>query len=212
VQNAGEFVVDPSSRSFHLNDLVEIVNELKKEYGVIIMSEFPVALEEADSAKYPVATPNIPDIRVWASVIQIADHFVGCDSVGQHMARAFDKTATVVTGSTFPVNITYPECKDFDVIDLGEGKRVYSPIRISLEDHIERHNDEVMEMSKAQKQTVLQAIRRRLGKSTKFKGTYTPIQQDANACCTPAPSTPTQPMFSTVGGTLKPVEIPGSKQ
>lgn len=211
VQNAGEFVVDPSSRSFHLNDLVEIVNELKKEYGVIIMSEFPVALEEVDSAKYPVATPNIPDIRVWASVIQIADHFVGCDSVGQHIARAFDKTATVVTGSTFPVNITYPECKDFDVIDLGEGKRVYSPIRISLEDHIERQNDEVMEMSKAQKQTVLQSIRRRMGKSTKFKGTYTPIQQDTNACCAPTPSTPTQPLFSAVGGTLKPMDIPGSK-
>jgi hypothetical protein len=191
VQNTGEFVVDPSSRSLHLSNLIQIVNDLKKEYGVIIMSEFPVALEEKDTGKFPVAIPNISDIRVWAGIIDVADHFIGCDSVGQHIARAMGKTATVITGSTFPINITYPNCKDFDIVDLGEGKRVYSPIRISMEDHIERHNDEIMEMTKQQIQHVLNLARKRLGKSTKFKGTYTPIQQQAS-CCVPttAPSTP----------------------
>lgn len=209
VQNTGEFVIDPSSRSLHLNNVIEIINELKTEYAVILMSEFPVALDDKDSAKYPVAMPNIGDIRVWASVIDIADHFIGCDSVGQHIARAFDKTATVITGSTFPVNITYPEYDKFDIIDLGEGKRIYSPIRISMEEHIDRLNDEVMDMNKQQIQQVLQSARKRLGKSTRFKGTYQPpVEQQS--CCTPA-NTDTPALFTTTGGSLKPIQNNGDK-
>ena len=217
VQNMGEFIVDPSSRSFHLTDIVEIINELKKEYGVILMSEFPVALEETETGKYPVAMPQIPDIRIWAGIIDVADHFIGCDSVGQHIAKSLGKTATVVVGSTFPVNITYPTAKDFDVFDIGDGKRVYSPIRISMEDELERYNDECMEMTVKQRQDILQSVRRRLGKSVKFKGKFIPPQQDASCCPTTSatqgefiPST--QPKFSAEAGSLKPLALPGARQ
>lgn len=207
VQNLGEFVVDPSARSFHLNNIVEIINELKKEYAVILMSEFPISLEEKDDGKYPVAMPQIPDARIWAGVIDVADHFLGCDSLGQHIARALGKTATVIAGSTYPINISYPRHPDFDIIDLGEKDRRYGPIRISMEDEIDRANDEIMEMSKEEIQKVLASVRKRLGKSTKFKGNYVAPQQPA-ACCSPseqAPSQPAAPMFSTAGGVLKPV-------
>jgi len=214
IQNMGEFIVDPSSRSLHLNDTVEVINELKKEYGVILMSEFPVALEENDTGKYPVAMPQIPDIRVWAGIIDVADHFIGCDSVGQHIAKSLGKTATVVVGSTFPINITYPDSKDFDIFDIGKDKRVYSPIRISMEDELDRHNDECMEMDIKQRQEILQSIRKRLGKSVKFKGKFIPPTADNN-CCVPAqqefvPST--QPKFSIDNGGLKPLALPGAKQ
>jgi ADP-heptose:LPS heptosyltransferase len=165
------------------------------------MSEFPIAVEENDTGKYPVAMPNIPDLRVWASIIDVADHFVGVDSVGQHIAKAMGKTATVICGATFPVNISYPNSPNFDIIDLGKEKRVYDPIRISLEDEINRANDEIMEMDKFQMQQLLQLIRKRLGKSTRFKGKFVPPQQE-QACCTPE-STPPQPMFSASGNTLK---------
>lgn len=217
VQNMGEFIVDPSSRSFHLNDIVEVINELKKEYGIILMSEFPVALEESDSGKYPVAMPQIPDIRIWAGIIDVADHFIGCDSVGQHIAKSLGKTATVVVGSTFPVNITYPMSKDFDIFDVGAGKRVYSPIRISMEDELERYNDECMEMTVKQKQDILHSIRRRLGKSVKFKGKFIPPQQDAN-CCAPNVAAQGEVMplpqakFSVDAGSLKPLALPGVRQ
>ena len=204
IQNQGDFVVDPSSRSLHLNSVLEIINDLKKEYAVILMSEFPIALEENDSGKYPVAMPQIPDLRIWSGVIDVADHFIGCDSVGQHIARALEKTATIITGSTFPINITYPECKDFDIIDLGEGKRKYSPIRISMEDHIERANDEIMEMSKDQIQQVLQSARKRLGKSTRFKGDFKP-QESQTQCCEPKATESAKALFSTAGGSLKPI-------
>lgn len=203
VQNMGDFVVDGSSRSLNLNSTVEIINELKKEYAVVLMSEFPIALEENDSGKHPVAMPQIPDLRIWSGIIEVADHFIGCDSVGQHIARSLEKTATVITGSTFPINISYPECKDFDIIDLGEEKRRYSPIRISLEDHIERANDEIMEMTKGQIQQVLQSVRTTLGKSTRFKGEYKPAEVDAPACN--AHSEPAKTLFSASNGSLKPI-------
>lgn len=170
-QNMGDFVIDPTSRSFHLNDVIEIINRLKKEYAVILMSEFPIALEENDTNKTPVAMPQIPDTRTWASIIEIADHFLGCDSLGQHLAKALGKTATIVTGSTFPINISYPECSKFDIIDVGEGKRTYSPIRTTLEDWQDRVNDEVMELGEQNLNKVVESCKKALGKSEKFKGT-----------------------------------------
>lgn len=183
VQNMGEMTIDPSARSMNLVNAINIINELKKEYAVILMSEFPIALEEKDSGKFPVAMPQIPDLRVWASIVDCADHFLGVDSVGQHIARALGKTATVVTGATFPENISYPGLADFDIIDIGKDKRVYDPIRISIEDEVQRANDEVMEMNKEQEQLILQSVRKRLGKSTKFTGSFVPPAEDNGGCC-----------------------------
>ena len=183
VQNMGEMTIDPTARSMNLVNAINIINELKKEYAVILMSEFPIALEGKDSGKFPVAMPQIPDLRVWASIIDCADHFLGVDSVGQHIARALGKTATVVTGATFPENISYPGLTDFDIIDIGKDKRVYDPIRISMEDEVQRANDEVMEMNKEQEQLILQSVRKRLGKSTKFTGTFVPPAEDNGGSC-----------------------------
>ena len=117
-ENMGDFIIDGSSRSFHLNDVIRICKDLRDDYAIIIMSEFPVTIEE--NSKVPVAVPQVPDVRVWSSVIQIADHFLGCDSLGQHMAKALGTTCTSVIGSTYPINISYPNSPDFDIIDLGE--------------------------------------------------------------------------------------------
>ena len=57
-----------------------------------------------------------------------ADYFVGVDSVGQHMARAVGTPGTVIFGSTFPVNTSYPDY--FQIIEKP-GIRKYSPIRLA---------------------------------------------------------------------------------
>lgn len=168
-ENRPDFVIDGTSRSFTLNDTVRIVNELKKEYAIILMSEFPIAFEdEGVQTKYPVAIPQIPNLRIWSGIIEIADHFLGCDSLGQHIAKAVDTSATVVLGSTYPINISYPGHKDFDIIDVGEGKRTYSPIRLTAEEEQDRLNDEVMELSEQDIKKILESVRKRLGKSKKF--------------------------------------------
>jgi ADP-heptose:LPS heptosyltransferase len=68
------------------------------------------------------------DLRQWGALIQEADYFVGCDSVGQHMARAVGTPGTVIFGSTFPINTSYTDY--FNIIDKGNAKK-YSPIRIT---------------------------------------------------------------------------------
>jgi hypothetical protein len=210
IQNMGEMTIDTSSRSINLVNVLDIINELKKEYAVILMSEFPIQLEEKDTGQYPVAMPSIPDIRIWAGIIEIADHFVGVDSVGQHIAYSLDKTATVVVGSTYPINISYPNNSNFDIFDLGTDKRVYDPIRISIEDEVQRANDELMEMDKFKLQEILTSIRKRLGKSTKFKGKFIP-PLDSNTSCSQisAPvvleSVSEKPKFTTAGGVLSPI-------
>lgn len=168
-ENRPDFVIDGTSRSFTLNDTIRIVNELKKEYAIILMSEFSVAFEdEGVQSKYPVAIPQIPNLRIWSGIIEIADHFLGCDSLGQHIAKAVDTSATVVIGSTYPINISYPGHKDFDIIDVGEGKRTYSPIRLTAEEEQDRLNDEVMELSEQDIKKILESVRKRLGKSKRL--------------------------------------------
>ena len=95
---------------------------------------------------------------IYKGIIDIADHFLGCDSLGQHIVKALGKKATIVTGSTYPVNISYPDDSNFDIIDVGEGKRVYASIRLTMEDEQDRLNDEVMELSQDQIDTILASV------------------------------------------------------
>ncbi len=190
VQQVGQdFIADPSSRSFSLNSIVDIINELKKDYAIIIMSEIHFPLEKnEEKSKYKVARPQITDMRLWASLINAADHFLGCDSMGQHIAKAFGKTATVVFGSTYPENISYPNSKDFDILDIGKDKRKYSPIRISIDDEIDRYNDESLEMTQEEVQKVINSVKKRMGKSVAYTGNWKPTEQATPSCCPPQPS------------------------
>lgn len=172
-QNSGGFVVDPTSRSFATGDIIQVINELKKSYGIVFMTEFQVDLGETPETAV-VGMPQIPDLRIWAGVIELADHFIGCDSVGQHIARALGKTATVITGSTFPINVSYPGCRDFDIIDAGEGRRTYSPIRVTMEDAIDRMNDHCMDLEPAHITRIVESAKKRLGKSTRYTAPVVP--------------------------------------
>ena len=201
VTQMGDFIADPSSRSMSLVNTVDIINDLKKDYGVVIMSEIHFPLEEnEEKSKYKVGRPQIDDIRIWASVIDVADHFLGVDSIGQHICKALDKKATVVIGSTYPVNISYPEDPNFDIIDIGVDKRVYSPIRISMDETRDRYNDQAMEMTNDQVKSVINNVRKHLGKPKSFTGTFTPVQQPENACCPPSGQRQqAQPMMTPAG-------------
>lgn len=175
-ENINDFIVDATSRSFQLDNILDIVQELRKEYGIIIMSEIPLNIETKNNEP-PIAHPKIPDLKVWSGIINAADHFLGCDSLGQHIVKALDKSATVVTGSTYPINISYPTDPKFDIIDVGNGKRVYSPIRLATEEEQNRHNDEVMELTKEQIKDICNSVRKRLGisKNSKSKITNTSL-------------------------------------
>ena len=144
--NDNGMIADPSGRSFEAENVVNLVNKLSKDYGIVFFSEIAIEFQK-HGVKQPVAIPQNIDLRMWAGIIDAADHFLGCDSVGQHIAYALDKTATVVIGSTFKENISYPDNPKFDILDMGEGARVYSPIRITIDELSDRTNEGIMYMN-----------------------------------------------------------------
>ena len=92
--------VDKSNRSIEFSNLKQIIKKLQeKDWAVCIMSEFGIEFKDA-GFKDEVAIPEIPDLRKWAGLIKYADHFLGCDSVGQHLAKAMETPASVVMGAT----------------------------------------------------------------------------------------------------------------
>jgi ADP-heptose:LPS heptosyltransferase len=86
-------------------------------------------------------------LRRWLGVISASSYFIGCDSVGQHMAVAMDKPATVVLGSTFKENVTYTNNKKVSIIDLGGGRKAYSPIRMCYDEIADSNNEKLMLLS-----------------------------------------------------------------
>jgi hypothetical protein len=162
-----ENLIDTTSRSFRVDDMLKLINILKTEYAIIVMSEFPIGLQDDPGDPHPVAQPVIPNLRIWAGVIQSADYFIGCDSVGQHIAKALGKSATVVTGSTYPINTSYVNDSDFTIVDIGKEKRVYSPIRITAEEEPDRINDKSIDMSESDIEKIVSGVRKKLGKSVK---------------------------------------------
>ena len=169
VQQVGPAVFDGTSRSLESSNVVSIIEKLRTEYGILVMSQVPITVSEDE--KNPIAVPNEPNLRLWAAMIHNADHFLGCDSLGQHIAKALNKTATVVIGSTYPINISYPDDKDFDIIDVGKDKRVYSPIRLTMDDERDRANNDCIVMDEKEIQLVIDSVKKRMGKGKKFEGT-----------------------------------------
>ena len=142
-----ESFVDRTSRSFEYKDIKKIIKRLQEEdYAVIVMSELRLDLT-SEKLKDEVAFPENVNLRQWAATIKYADHFLGCDSVGQHLAYAVNKESTVVLGSTYPINVSFPNCDFFNILDMGEEHREYSPIRITMDERVDRKHENIMTMT-----------------------------------------------------------------
>lgn len=146
-------VIDDSNRSFTLLMYSFLVKKLSEKYNIILFSDKQFHFEE-DNFSYKLNA----DLRTHMSAIDAADYFVGCDSVGQHMARAFDKPGTIIFGSTFPENVSYPNW--FNIIDKNKESRVYSPLRISMIDckMADRINNDCMDYSIKDLETIYSLI------------------------------------------------------
>ena len=147
IEYIDESFVDKTSRSFEFKDIKKLIKRLQdSNYGVIMMSELRLDLTE-EKYKDDIAMPENVSIRQWAAIIKYSDHFFGCDSLGQHLSYAMEKPSTVVFGSTYPINVSYPNCKYFNILDMGEELREYSPIRITMDERIDRKNENIMSMT-----------------------------------------------------------------
>jgi ADP-heptose:LPS heptosyltransferase len=123
-------------------------------YNLVFMGEPDYQITtDTYSHKLPQGT----DLRMWAALIGQADYLVGIDSVGQHMARATNTPGTVIFGSTYPVNTSYPDW--FQIIEKVSPKK-YSPIRIAGLDSLlaDRYNDSCMDFDSEELNAIYQQI------------------------------------------------------
>ena len=152
----GRFIYDSSGRSFELADVLKIIEALNdKGFLVVLMSTFKIPT----NANLGIVYPEGIDLLGWMGLVNAADYFLGCDSVGQHMAHALNKPATVVIGGTCPENITYPDNKDFVVIDNGKNERKYAPYRILWEPAYDLNNENLMILSDEQFKKIIESVK-----------------------------------------------------
>lgn len=146
IVNHEGLLVDTSGRSFESEDVISIVKKLCKKYSIIFMSEIGIDFSSHGTTE-PIAAPQGMNLRQWGALILLSDYFLGCDSVGQHLAYAGKTRSSVVLGSTYDVNVSYPKCDYFEMLDMGDGARVYSPIRITVDEYRDRVNEGIMQMN-----------------------------------------------------------------
>lgn len=135
-------IIDDSSRGLDSSVYLKLVKKLSTKYNLILFAEKNFFLQD-DVYTFKPET----DLRNWIALIDACDYFVGCDSVGQHLARARNKPGTVIMGSTFPINTTYPDW--FNIWEKPGINRKYSPIRLmGLDSHLaDRYNDNIMSLT-----------------------------------------------------------------
>ncbi len=146
-------IIDDASRSINSVDYLKIVKKLSTKYNLVLFAD--KEFHQTDDI-YTVK-PQI-ELRAWFAIIEEADYFIGCDSVGQHIAYAMGTPGTVILGSTFAKNTTYPDY--FQIIEKDGIEKKYSPIRMGgLDAHIaDRYNDRCMDFSDTELDSLVDAI------------------------------------------------------
>lgn len=147
-----EEVIDEESRSLDPKAYLWLGRKLAQRYNMIFFGE-PQFQQKDDK----FAASYTCDLRQWAALIGEADYFIGVDSVGQHMARALGKPGTVIIGSTYTINTSYPDY--FNIIEKDCAKK-YSPIRITGLDSIlaNRLNEDTMKFNDKELNEIHNAI------------------------------------------------------
>jgi len=151
-KKVGNYIVDESSRSLTNESYLKIVKHFSEKYNLYYFGDRGLCPEDDTyTLKYD------GDLRFWLSLIDSADYFIGCDSVGQHFAKGLNKPGTVILGSTFAENISYPEF--FNIFEKAGAKK-YSPLRINgIDSHLaDRINDTRMDFSDEELDKLIKSI------------------------------------------------------
>lgn len=137
---------DNSNRSLNVDDYLKIGKFLNDKDCLVLFFGNRELKHPNDNFSVDLTKFN-PDLRMYMTLISECDYFIGCDSVGQHMAYSFNKPGTVFMGGTFEKNITHP--KHFKIIRKKDQRPIYSPIRLSGvdSDFTDRLNDGIMNFS-----------------------------------------------------------------
>lgn len=149
--------LDSSGRSLDVDEALRL-GQLLSQDAVVLFFGPNDFIHPGDN--FMLNAKNIPgaDLRFYMAMISQCDYFVGVDSVGQHMARAFNRPGLVIMGSTFEKNVSYPGYFKFYRNGV---KPTYNPIRIGGVDceFADRANDNIMVFNDQQIQEMYSIVR-----------------------------------------------------
>ena len=154
-------IFDPSFRSFPQDFYEELIKKLSVKYNIIFMG----ANEHHDEISYkPQPDPNM---REWMGVIKAANYFIGCDSCGQHFAKAVGQKASVLIAGTHRNNVSYSN--DFHIIER-DCKYYSAPMRICSYDSTlaTRLNEERIKFTEEERNLAYNEILKRLESKSNF--------------------------------------------
>jgi len=115
-------IVDESNRALKITTVNKILEALEKNYHVLLMTTLDIPILH----KYKIEYPKFP-LRNWIGIISRCDYVIGADSVGQHLAYAFEKPGSFFFGGTYPSNLAYDEHLQFV---KGGFPKEYNPMRL----------------------------------------------------------------------------------
>lgn len=152
--------VDFTLRSLKSDVYMYMVKKLSEFYNVVYMGNKDLKDDIS------IGLDNLSE-REWAAVIKAADYFIGCDSCGQHMAKAVGTDASVFISGTHEKNISYPE--HFHIIKRNL-EFTPSPYRLSqLEsDLANRLNGHMVDFTNEELDVAYFTIVRRIEKTKKM--------------------------------------------
>lgn len=136
-------IIDSSNRSMYQDDVYKLIKLLSNDAVVLYMGpkEFTIPNDQ-----YSINANNMPniDLRFYMAMIAQCDYFIGIDSVGQHIARSFNKNGLIIMGATHEKNVSYPD--HFNFYRKPNTKPYYSPLRMPGIDaeYSDRLNDNIM--------------------------------------------------------------------
>lgn len=164
---------DDTNRSIEPDDYYDIVKYLEKD-SVILYSSSEQFKKNDDktTVSFEGTHPHLPFFRLMMALISECDYFIGCDSVGQHIARAFGKPGLVLMGATGDKCFSYPD--HFEIYRKGIPR--YFPWRLAEPDAMfaARYNDGLMEFSEEDMKNIKSIIDKNLKNQTKQSNKITP--------------------------------------
>jgi hypothetical protein len=149
--------IDRSNRSLTQEHSLKLIQEMSKD-AVILNASKPEHRSRGDSLSIQFDDPNANYFRRLMGLIYHCDYYVGVCSVGQHIARAFNKPGLILMGATHESNYSYPD--HFDVYRKSDRTPIYSPWRLSEVDieFADRTNDGIMNFTDSEFKDIIDII------------------------------------------------------
>jgi len=138
-------VVDYSNRSIDKKTYFSIVKKLSKHVAIIYLGPSTFRHEQDDISTFLNDDPYY--IRNMIATISECDYFLGVDSMGQHIAKSFNKPGLLLMGGTDERNVSYSN--HFKFFRKPNTLPKYVPIRINDTDsnYANRINDGLLNLT-----------------------------------------------------------------